>query len=84
MTALMTVVVSIIIGFAIGCFINYAITFKTGQARNIGLCLGGALLGGALIPALLSISSFWATLIGSLIGIGVVMLLWLRFSPTKV
>ncbi len=79
----MTVIVSIIIGFAIGCFINYAITFKTGQARNIGICVGGALLGGALIPALLSMSSFWAALIGSVIGIAVVMALWLRFAPTK-
>ena len=79
----MTVIVSIIIGFAIGCFINYAITFKTGQARNIGLCVGGALLGGALIPALLSMSSFWAALIGSVIGIAIVMALWLRFAPTK-
>ncbi len=79
----MTVIVSIIIGFAIGCFINYAITFKTGQARNIGLCVGGALLGGAVIPALLSMSSFWAALIGSILGIAVVMALWVRFAPTK-
>ena len=79
----MTVIVSIIIGFAIGCFINYAITFRTGQVRNIGICVGGALLGGALIPALLSVSSFWAALIGSLIGIAVVMFLWIWFAPTK-
>lgn len=80
----MTVIVSIIIGFAIGCFINYAITFKTGQTRNIGLCIGGALLGGALIPALLSMSSFWAALIGSVVGVAVVMYLWIRFAPTRV
>jgi len=79
----MTVIVSIIIGFAIGCFINYAITFKTGQARNIGICIGGALLGGALIPALLSMSSFWAALIGSVVGIALVMFLWVRFAPTN-
>ncbi len=79
----MTVIVSIIIGFAIGCFINYAITFRTGQARNIGLCVGGALLGGALIPALLSMSSFWATLVGSLVGIAVVMALWVRLVPAR-
>ena len=79
----MTVIVSIIIGFAIGCFINYAITFRTGQARNIGLCVGGALLGGALIPALLSMSSFWATLIGSLVGIAIVMYLWVRLVPAR-
>ncbi|HCQ65816.1 MAG TPA: hypothetical protein DIU07_11995 [Rhodobacteraceae bacterium] len=79
----MTVIVSIIIGFAIGCFINYAITFRTGQARNIGICVGGALLGGALIPALLSMSSFWTALAGSVIGIVVVMYLWIRLAPAK-
>jgi uncharacterized membrane protein YeaQ/YmgE (transglycosylase-associated protein family) len=79
----MTVIVSIIIGFAIGCFINYAITFRTGQARNIGLCVGGALLGGALIPALLSMSSFWATLIGSVVGVAIVMYLWVRLVPAR-
>ena len=79
----MTILVSIIIGFAIGCFINYAITFRTGQARNIGLCIGGALLGGALIPALLSMSSFRAALIGSVVGIAIVMGLWLRLAPTR-
>ena len=79
----MTIFVSLVIGFAIGCFINYAITFRTGQARNIGLCSGGALLGGALIPALLSMSSFWAALVGSVIGIAIVMGLWLRLAPTR-
>lgn len=79
----MTVIVSIIIGFAIGCFINYAITFRTGQARNIGICVGGALLGGALIPALLSMSSFWTALVGSVIGIVVVMYLWIRLAPAQ-
>jgi uncharacterized membrane protein YeaQ/YmgE (transglycosylase-associated protein family) len=79
----MTVIVSIIIGFAIGCFINYAITFRTGQARNLALCVGGALLGGALIPALLSMSSFWATLVGSLVGIAIVMYLWVRLVPAR-
>lgn len=79
----MTIIVSIIIGFAIGCFINYAVTFKTGQARNIGICIGGALVGGALIPALLSMSSFWAALVGSVIGIAIVTYFWLRFAPTK-
>ena len=79
----MTIFVSLVIGFAIGCFINYAITFRTGQARNIGLCIGGALLGGALIPALLSMSSFWAALVGSVIGIAIVMGLWLRLAPTR-
>jgi len=79
----MTIIVSTIIGFAIGCFINYAVTFRTGAARNVGLCVGGALLGGALIPALLSMSSVWAALIGSILGIAVVLGLWMRLSPMK-
>jgi len=83
MTFAATLIVSIIIGFAIGCFINYAITFRTGQARNIGICVGGALIGGAMIPALLSMSSFWAALIGSVVGIAVLMLLWVKFAPTR-
>lgn len=80
----MTIIVSAIVGLAIGCFINYAITFRTGQGRNIGICVGGALLGGALIPGLLSLSSFWSAVIGSVIGVAIVLYLWLRFAPTRV
>ncbi len=79
----MTLIVSLIVGLAIGCFINYAITFRTGQARNIGICVGGALLGGALLPALLSMSSVWAALIGSVIGIAILLALWIRFAPVS-
>ena len=79
----MTLIVSIIVGLAIGCFINYAVTFRTGQGRNIGICVGGAILGGALIPALLSMSSFWTALIGSVIGIAIVLWLWVKFAPTS-
>lgn len=79
----MTILVSLVIGFAIGCFINYAITFRTGQARNIGICVAGALIGGALIPALLSMSTFWAALVGSVIGVAVLMWLWVKFAPTS-
>lgn len=79
----MTIIVSLIIGFAVGCFINYAITFHTGKARNIGICIGGALLGGALIPALLSMSSFWAALVGSVVGVAIVLWLWVKLAPTS-
>lgn len=79
----MTIIVSLVIGFVVGCFINYAVTFRAGQARNIGVCIAGALIGGALIPALLSMSGFWAALIGSVVGIVVVGGLWMRFSPTS-
>lgn len=76
-----TIIISLVIGFAVGCFINYAITFRTGQARNIGLCIGGALVGGAIIPWLLSMSSVVAAIIGSLIGIAIV--LWIMFKTTR-
>jgi len=74
----MTIIISLIIGLAAGCLVNYAITFNTGQARNFGTCIAGALIGGALIPALLSVSGFWAALIGSVVG--VLVLLWISFT----
>ena len=74
----MTIIVSAVIGLLAGCLINYEITLRTGQARNFIVCVAGALVGGALIPALLSISGFWAALIGSVIG--VVVLLWITFK----
>lgn len=77
----MTILISLIIGFAVGCLVNYAITFRTGQARNIGICVGGALIGGALIPWALSVPSVWAAIAGSLIGIAVV--LWIALKTMK-
>ena len=76
------IIVSLVIGFAVGCFVNYAITFRTGQARNIAYCVGGALLGGAIIPWLLSLSSILAAVIGSLIGIALVLYIVFRISLT--
>jgi len=74
----MTIIVSAVIGLIAGCLINYAITMKTGKARNFAVCILGALLGGVLIPSLLSISGFWAALIGSVLG--VLVLLWITFK----
>jgi len=74
----MTIIISAIIGLVAGCFVNYAITLKTGNARNFAVCIAGALIGGALIPALISLSGVWAALIGSVVG--VLMLLWLTFK----
>ena len=76
----MTLIVSLIIGFALGCFVNYAITFRTGQARNIGICIAGALIGGAIIPWALSLSGFWTALIGSVIGVAIVLAIAFRLS----
>ncbi len=74
----MTIIVSAIIGLLAGCLVNYAITLRTGKARNFVVCIAGALIGGALVPALISMSGFWAALIGSVIG--VLVLLWITFK----
>jgi uncharacterized membrane protein YeaQ/YmgE (transglycosylase-associated protein family) len=77
----MTIIISLIIGFAVGCLVNYAITFRTGQARNIGVCVGGALIGGALIPWALQVPNAWTAILGSLIGVAVV--LWISLKMMK-
>lgn len=77
----MTILISLIIGFALGCFVNYAVTFRTGQARNIGICVAGALIGGALIPWALRLPSAWAAILGSVLGVAVV--LWLSLKAIK-
>jgi uncharacterized membrane protein YeaQ/YmgE (transglycosylase-associated protein family) len=74
----MTIIISAVIGLIAGCVVNYAITLRTGKARNFVVCLAGALLGGALIPWLISASGFWTALIGS--ALGVVILLWITFK----
>lgn len=79
----MTILISLVIGFAIGCFVNYAVTFRTGQARNIGICIAGALLGGAVIPWALSLPSAWAAVIGSLVGVAVVLYIAFRLSLSR-
>ena len=74
----MSIIVSAVIGLIAGCLVNYAITLKTGKTRNFIVCIAGALLGGALIPALLALSGFWAALIGATLG--VLVLLWITFK----
>lgn len=76
------IIVSLAIGLAVGCFVNYAVTFHTGQARNIAFCIGGALLGGALIPWLLSVSSLAAAIVGAVIGVAIVLYVMFRTSLT--
>jgi len=76
------IIVSIAIGFAIGCFVNYAVTFHTGQTRNIAVCIGAALIGGAVIPWLLSFSSLLTAVIGALIGVAIVLYVMFRMSLT--
>lgn len=76
----MTILISLVIGFAVGCFVNFAITSRTGKARNIGICIAGALIGGALIPMLLTWSSPLIAIVGSLIGIAVLLALYFRFT----
>lgn len=79
----MTILISLIIGFAAGCFVNYAITFRTGNARNIGICVAGALIGGALIPWALSVPGAWAAVIGSVIGTVVVLYIAAKLLTDK-
>ncbi|MCB1338472.1 MAG: hypothetical protein KDK10_13765 [Maritimibacter sp.] len=79
----MTLIIALVIGFAAGCFVNYAVTFRSGQGRNIGVCVVGALIGGALIPALLSMSGFWPAVIGSVAGILILGYLWVKLSPVS-
>lgn len=77
----MTILIALIVGLAVGCLINYAITFQTGQARNFAVCVVGALIGGALVPWALHMPSAWAAIIGSLIGIAVLM--WIALTAAK-
>lgn len=73
-------IVSLGIGLAAGWLINYAITFRTGQARNFVVCIGAALVGGALIPWALRIPTFWAAVIGSAIALAIVLYIMFRLS----
>ncbi|HHC29906.1 MAG TPA: hypothetical protein ENK80_05015 [Rhodobacterales bacterium] len=77
----MIILISLAIGFAAGCFVNYAIIFNTGKARNVGICIAGALVGGALIPMVLRMPSAWAAIIGSVLGVAIV--LWASFKAMK-
>lgn len=76
----MTLFISLVIGFAAGCFINYAITSKTGKARNFGLCIGGAIIGGVVIPWLLSLSSPVVAVIGAVAGTALLLLIYFRVT----
>ena len=76
------IIISLFIGLAIGCLINYAITFKTGQARNIGICVVAALVGGALIPWALHVPTIWAAVVGSMVALAVVLYVWARVANT--
>lgn len=76
-------IISLVVGFALGCFVNYAVTFNTGKARNIWVCLGGAVVGGAIVPWVLQMPTFWPGLIGSLVGVAIVLYVTFRLSLSK-
>ncbi len=77
----MSIFISLIVGAAVGWLICYAVDMACGLPRMLGVCILGALLGGTVIPALLSISGFWTALIGS--AIGVAILVWLHWKFTS-
>lgn len=79
----MIILISLIIGFALGCLVNYAVTIHSGQGRNIAYCMAGALIGGAVIPWILGVPTAWAAIIGSVIGVAIVLLIALRVSLSK-
>ena len=76
----MTVLISLVVGLAVGCFVNFAITSRTGKARNIGTCIASALIGGALIPMLLAWSSPLIAALGALIGTAALLALYFRVT----
>ncbi|GKY86207.1 hypothetical protein [Sinisalibacter aestuarii] len=76
----MTIIISLIVGFGLAWLINYAITFRTGKGRNFAVCIIGGLIGGAVIPWLLHVPNVWTAIIGS--AIGVVVLLWITLRVT--
>jgi uncharacterized membrane protein YeaQ/YmgE (transglycosylase-associated protein family) len=77
----MTIIISLVIGLAAGFAINYAVTFRTGQMRNIAICVVGAFVGGAVVPWALGVPNAWTAIIGSVIGI--VIGLWIALTAAK-
>jgi uncharacterized membrane protein YeaQ/YmgE (transglycosylase-associated protein family) len=64
----MTILISLILGAAILWFISFLVDLPCSTPRNIAICCAGALVGGALIPALLAISGPVVAIIGAIIG----------------
>lgn len=72
----MNLIISLIIGIVAGWFVNYAITFQSGQIRNFGLAIAGAVIGGALVPVLLGCSGTLIAVVGSVVGAGVLFVIY--------
>lgn len=77
----MTLIISLVIGVAIGAFICYAVDLECSRPRNIVVCTIGAVLVGWGVPAALSISGFWVALFGSIIG--ALFMFWLHQRATQ-
>ncbi|RME17377.1 MAG: hypothetical protein D6801_03530 [Alphaproteobacteria bacterium] len=65
--------ISVVIGLLVALFVLNAVDLRKSKARFVGWCLLGAVIGGALFPWLIHVPAVWLSVIGSLVGVVVVL-----------
>lgn len=77
----MGVVFLIIVGAAAGYIATQVMRVETNMVQTIAIGIGGALVGGLLLRALLTITGWMAGFVGAVLGAMALIWLWRTYGP---
>lgn len=79
----MTIVYLIIIGAAAGFIATRLMKFETGVATTISIGILGALVGGLVLRALLTVAGWMSGFVGAVLGAMLLIWLWRTYGPRR-
>lgn len=79
----MSIVYLIVIGAAAGFIATRLMRIETDLVTTISIGIGGALIGGLLLRAILTVSSWLSGFVGAVLGAMLLIWLWRRYGPRR-
>ncbi len=79
----MTIVYLIIIGAAAGFIATRLMKVETGVATTISIGILGALVGGLVLRALLTVAGWMSGFVGAVLGAMLLIWLWRTYGPRR-
>lgn len=79
----MSIVFLVIIGIAAGFLATRIMRLETGLVETVAIGIGGAVIGGLILRALLSMMGMMSGLVGAVLGALVLIWVWQRYFARK-
>lgn len=79
----MSIVFLVIIGIAAGFLATRIMRLETGLVETVAIGIGGAVIGGLILRALLSMMGVMSGLVGAVLGALVLIWVWQRYFARK-